>query len=146
MNKQIDRYALAAWFLVGLIAVGGWMTWRTLATDLPPEIEGWIEGIKAAVLGLVLMGLLLAPVVLYMVYAQGQATTTTTRATTTRARPRQQTTAAGVPVWGLVRVQALTHNRETAEHLLQQYWQRHGQKGWSWVVEKCCYDLERDRR
>lgn len=144
MGKQLDGSVLVALLLVALVAIGAVLTLHMLTTAPGPEIEAWIEGIKATILGVITIALFSAPVVLLFAF-------TAEPPLRSRQHPapssyRVKTTGRGIPIHGIVRVQGLTHNRQTAERLLWQCRQQNRQKGWDWIIDKVLYDLERDRR
>ena len=60
-----------------------------------------------------------------------------------RPRPRPKQVGAETAI---AKVQAYTHNRETAIRLIHQCCGNNPGRSLSWVVDKVVYDLERDRR
>lgn len=146
-KTKTDPSVVAAVVLLVLVGIAGARAWAVLmgATN-DPAVGTWIEQLKAAALGTIAIALFAAPVVLLFAYTAGPPARATTPTRPRATRPRATTTAKGIPVYGLARVQALTHNRQTAERLLWQCWQQNSQKGWDWVIDKVVFDLERDRR
>lgn len=127
-------------FLLALVGIGAAMSLQTLSEIASPEWQWQIERVKAAALGLVLVGLFAAPWALVVAYSRIR------RPTRQPQSPRPYLSGSGIPEWGVARVQSLTHNRETAERLLWQCWEAHSNRGWPWVIDKVVHDLERDRR
>ena len=61
-------------------------------------------------------------------------------------KPKPPAAADGVPESAIKAVTVYTHDRATAERLLQSYRRTHGGQGWGEIVDQVIRDLIRDRR
>ena len=61
-------------------------------------------------------------------------------------KPKPPAAADGVPESAIKAVTVYTHDRATAERLLQNHRRTHGGQGWGEIVDQVIRDLVRDRR